>query len=251
VRIVRGCLILCALVLTLSATTSLYDNLSATVSDFYSATEDGPLYASFSTGGTTFSLTDVQILLVNGTDLDFAEPRTSKVRSHHKSGASRRATRPSLRVRPEDGSGGSITVALYSDNDTSPSGQLTVIGTLPDSSLPTSSSGGAVDFPLATAYPLAANTRYWIGLTSSNDSVADWLETNVTTGTGVAGEFLFADDGVMPNNPETEPFIMQVDNGSPSISPTPAPPTLVLGLLGIACLGLYFARRRFATRPAA
>jgi hypothetical protein len=67
----------------------------------------------------------------------------------------------------------------------------------------------------------------------------------------VAGEFLFADDGVMPNNPETEPFIMQVDNGSPSISPTPAPPTLVLGLLGIACLGLYFARRRFATRPAA
>jgi hypothetical protein len=74
---------------------------------------------------------------------------------------------------------------------------LTTIGTLADGLLP--STPTAVDFTLPTAFNLAANTRYWIGLSTANGSAALWNWSLDLSGTGVPGEFFANNGGVSPN----------------------------------------------------
>lgn len=122
----------------------------------------GPEGDSFSTGASPFLLTDVTLKLQGVQD------------------------------------SGSFNVTLFSDNDTvcapGPScsgGPLTPLYTIAidfsDNSLPTSLADH--DFSLASPQTLAANTRYWIIASSSDNSGTLWSYTQDLSGVGVAGEF--------------------------------------------------------------
>ena len=136
----------------------LFDTLGADSSGYSiiaPGSQGGPLAASFSTGATAASLTDVKLLLT-----------TTNVTS-----------------------GESVSVALYDDNATSPGNLLQTIGNIAESSL--TNPFTVVDLPLGTPYALAANARYWIEL-AEPDGGAKWSWTSDQSGTGVSGEsYLF------------------------------------------------------------
>jgi hypothetical protein len=114
-------------------------------------------FQSFSNGAGSFSLTDVKVVL-NGNNTD----------------------------------NGSLSVGLFSDSSTSPGGLLDHIGSLSDSSL-TANCDCIYDFPVLP-FALTANTRYWIGLSTSNGSSANWAIEGPFLGrpldVGVTGEFI-------------------------------------------------------------
>ncbi|HEY7096656.1 MAG TPA: cytochrome c peroxidase [Terriglobales bacterium] len=104
-------------------------------------------------------------------------------------------------------SAGSITIGLYTDSSTSPGALLTVIGSRGDSQL---TSSPVDDLPLLTPFSLTAGTRYWIGISTSDNSLAGWGFTGDMSGIDVASEY-GADNtfGVVPN-PIFEAFRMRV-----------------------------------------
>ena len=123
---------------------------------------DGPEGDSFSTGASPFLLTDVTLKLQGVHDSD------------------------------------SFNVTLYSDNDTvcapgptCSGGPLTALYTIAadfsDNSLSTSLADH--DFSLASPQTLAANTRYWIIASSTDNSGTLWSYTQDLSGVGVASEF--------------------------------------------------------------
>jgi hypothetical protein len=246
-KLLRGAVLLVLLGLKLGASpgTVFYGNLSAGSQDVVLVAVDGPLYASFSTGGTLLSLSDVQLKLNNGTALvGRAFPRQSPIlldadywkpiASLHPKGTSK--SRPQVNVAT-----GTLTVALYADNSSSPGALLTTIGTLDNPAL------GPVpadhDFPLSTPYPLAANTRYWIGLSATPSSDAAWVVSSDTAGTGITTEFWDA-DGMVHSNADP-PFQMQVVGAVITAPPAaPAPASLLLALVGFAGAALYLNRKR-------
>jgi hypothetical protein len=210
----RATLVLAALALLLggvgrarAGSIILYNNLppAATNNRADAVFTFGPLADSFSTGGSAVNLSDVKLLLVTGTPT------------------------------------GSITVTLRSDSSTSPGAVLTTIGTLNDTSLtPTLT---VFDFP--TSYSLAANTRYWIEVSSSNSSDAFWGSAFDASGVGVANEHFSNVNGQFPSS--EGPYQMELTAQTPA---TPAPEPSTLTLLGIGSLGLLgYVRRR--KQPAA
>lgn len=134
-----------------------------------------------------------------------------------------------------------ITATLYMDNGSSAGNPIqlsggTVIGTLDDTLVT-----GPGDYAISlTSNPLlAANTRYWIGL--SGVGTVDWLISANPNGTGVFNEF--SDDGGsnVTANSSTNPFQMQVE------ATTPEPGSLVT-LFGLLGLGFVQLRRRSSLR---
>ncbi len=205
----------CALTLS-AAPVTLFNDLGGEPEDVgASVTDEAPLAESFSTGGSSYNLTSVVLTLSS----ENTGPR------------------------------GSITVNLYSDSSTSPGTLLTQIGTLDDTAL--SSNLQNYTFTLATPYSLAANTRYWIGVTSVGGSIALWWYLDISdslTGTGAASEFDDDAGDIRANGSgESDTFLLQVTANpaaAPPPSATPVPPSLTLTLIGVVCLGLYSMRRR-------
>jgi hypothetical protein len=181
-----------------------------------------------------------------------AANRSKRMASRHGSvrSAQVRKAKPS-KVRKAADPATSVTVALWSDNGGPGPGSLlaTSATTLPDTSL--GDAPAQFSFPFAN-YPLTANTRYWILVTSpNNDSVAIWWGTPDLAGTDVAGEYYEGNYGsgetVYPNSDgeDTAAFLMQVI-GDPSTPPptTPAPASVTLVLIGLGCAAWYFRRRK-------
>lgn len=186
---------------------TIFNNLNSTTSGSDSVSSSGPLADSFSTGSSSFSLGQV----------------TVKVQ----------ATTP--------GDGESVVVSLLSDNASSPGSTLDTIGTINDSSLSTSLSDFALT--LSTPYTLAANTTYWIELSTSNGSSAYWAWSLDQTALGVSGEQYSDKDGIYPDS--GGPYQMELLSAAVA-----APETGTLLLLGIGLLALMGAavvrRTRYA-----
>jgi len=198
--------------------TVLFGNLNAPSKGYFPI---GPIYASFSTGSTAATFTDLQL------NLEFL-----------------------------DGEPSGFSVGLYADSNTTPGGLIQTIGSMLDNSI--SFDGGTYDFPVSPGIALTANTRYWIGLApnvSGDDS--GWELTGSTSGTGaIASEFYCIElpppqaavrqngrprprgipNGCYPNT--NDPFVMQVTVTTPS-SPAASAPTL--SFTGILLLSLLLA----------
>ncbi len=183
---------------------TLYDNLPPTAPNVGSDSVNsfGPLYDSFSTGFSAQPLTDVKILLGN---------RIAGV--------------------------GTTNVGLYADNATNPGSLLASLGTVSDALVTTSQS--IFDIPVGSPVALALNTRYWIGLSTSDGSTTEWGWTLVTTGTGVPSEFFANANGTSPNT--FGPYQMQVNVGAAS---TPEPGTYGFLLSAGLTAALALRRRR-------
>jgi hypothetical protein len=185
---------------------SLFDNLGAAPSGADSTGNAwGPLADSFSTGSSAFDLTSLTVALT-GTP-----------------------------------SGGTTTAFLLSDSATTPGSILEEIGSISEAGL----SGAPGFYALSTSYVLSPDTRYWIELTSDDNS-ANWDWSFDTSGTGVAGQFLANFQG------GDEWFVFPDDNGpyQMNVSGTnevPEPSSIVLlfaGLTAILCVA--FRRRSMA-----
>src|SRR5581483_1865519 len=183
---------------------------------------DGPLYESFSTGSNAVSLTDVVVKLAAvATSKDAAAPRGS---------AHAGAQAASLQPR----SNGSITVALYSDSYTRPGALLITLGTVSDATLATSQNSN-FDFPLLTPYALQANTRYWIGFSTTNGSTAGLAWTNDDTGPGAASEYNYFQGTPYPNS--GGPYQIRVTAQPTAAPPPPQPvPTITAVVNGASYL---------------
>lgn len=151
------------------------------------------LGASFSTPSSTTSLTDVKMILSN------AGP-----------------------------AGQTIDVYLAADKATSPGSNLDLLGTVADSTLGTT--GTLVDVPV-TKIGLAADTRYWIVL-SSPSSNAQWDYSFDNSGVGVPNEF-WSDQGVFPNS--EGPYLMEITVSSP-VAPVPEPAGAILLCTGLVAM---------------
>lgn len=164
----------------------------------------GPLYDSFSTGtGSGFQLTSVQLLLSNG-----------------------------------GGSAGTTSIGIY-NNDAgtsppSPGSLFATIGTVTDSSL--SGTAGVRNVSLGSPLSLAASTRYWVGLSTSNNASMQWWYAASGTGTGVANEFFSNSTGNYANAGD-RPYQMLV-------TVVPEPSLYALALVGLAFGGSVVFRRR-------
>jgi len=191
----------------------IYDNTTLTPQGYDQAITDGPLYDSFSTGGTALSLTDVKLNLA-----------TTNVSSKK-----------------------SFTVSLVNDNGSNkPSTTKTLLATIADNKL--KSSGSTIDVPVSSI-GLNANTRYWIEVNANSVSSVEWGISPDSSGTGTAGEYWAYNPGgtltVTQNAPSgstNTPFQMQVTVSTASSVPEPSTLGLALSAFGIGVLGI--ARRR-------
>jgi hypothetical protein len=228
---------------------SIFNDVTNSQDQYAFVVDDAPLAASFSTGGTAYNLTTVVVVLSNDTNaLARGASRSSRVKGHRSSARAAKAqhakpakVRPAIPITPE------VTVSLYSDSSTSPGTLLvTSATTLPDTSL--GDDAAQFTFPFAS-YPLAANTRYWIVVSSPGDnSVAEWWETYTITGTETATEFSDFAGTIYPNgDPDDEAYLMQVNGDPGTPPPTPAPASVTLVLIGLGC-ALWYSRRRKVLR---
>jgi hypothetical protein len=204
-----------------------------------------PTGASFSTGGTAYNLTTVVVELSNDTDADVRASRASHgMRGRHALARAAKApkAKPS-KAHPAGDPAPSVTVALWSDNGGP--GPGTLLATSATTLLDTSLGDSPAPFSFPFSYPLTANTRYWIMVTSPGEnSVAEWWGTLDMAGTDVVGEYFTADTEVSANSADNGAFLMQVI-GDPTTPPTtPAPASVTLVLIGLGCAAWYFRRRK-------
>jgi hypothetical protein len=141
--------------------TVLYNNVGAGSSGTDSAGTFGPLADSFSTGGSSFDLNAVTVIVDGAAD------------------------------------GGSFQVSLLSDNSTSPGTVIATTGPISDSTLPGTLT--AETFGLTAV--LSPDTRYWIEISSAVgvSTSLNWSWSLDTSGTGVGSEFYSNTFGVFSN----------------------------------------------------
>ena len=156
--------------------------------------------------------------------------------------------------------GGLVTVSLVSDDDTSPGAVLAVLGTITDSELSRTSST-VIDLPQAVGIALDPDTRYWIELTTDNNSKVGWngvgngLNSTTTSygtgpgqwGIGGEGEYFYAGGAeaeggyptdVFANGPGLSvPYEMEVSGAIPE------PSTWAMMLLGFGGVTFLACRR--------
>jgi hypothetical protein len=190
------------------ADTAIYNNLTSTTSGSDPGSMLGPLFDSFLTPATAMTLTNVELLLW----------ATS--------------------------SSGSSTVYLLSDNSLSPGAVIDTIGTVSDSSLPSSQSAASV-VAFSVSVPLAADTEYWIEL-AGNAASTDWAWSYDQSAVGVAGQYhanyaLALGPGVHVYPNINGPYQMEIGE-SATATMTPEPMSLLL--MGSALLGLAGVLRR-------
>ncbi len=89
---------------------------------------------------------------------------------------------------------------------------------------------------LGSPLSLAASTRYWVGLSTSNNASMQWWYAASGTGTGVANEFFSNSTGNYANAND-RPYQMLV-------TVVPEPSLYALALVGLASGGLSMWRRR-------
>jgi hypothetical protein len=190
---------------TAANATYLYNNIDISFSGGFahaSTSDSGPLGNSFSTGPSGYSLTAVDLLV--------------------------------LADNPSDG--GSFTVSLLNDSSIHP-GSTIATDTFHDSMLSTSLSTLSAPF---SSIALAADTRYWIELSTSTGSL-EWAYTAANDGIGVANEYNFYAGSVSANQSFT-PYQMRIG------SAVPEPSAWALMLAGFAGLGFvgYRSSRKSA-----
>jgi len=140
-----------------------------------------------------------------------------------------------LATKPTDG--GSLNLGLYTDSGTAPGTLVGSLGTIADASLGTTTS----DYDFSLANPLAlAPGRYWVGISSVDDSSAAWSMAKDISGAGVLNEY-YGDtaDGYYANNYSGYPYAFRMDVAG---ADAPEPSTILLGAFGLALLAAY--RRR-------
>ena len=175
-------LLLVALSCTAGATV-IFDNLSASSSGTDTIFGFGPLADSFSTGASSFTLANIGLKLE-----DVGAPT------------------------------GSFTIQLMADNNISPGSPIYTIATVQDSSLTNSLQD--YYFLLTQPQVLDPNTRYWIELSSTDNSTANWSYSVDTSGPGVANEYFFNQSCNPHCSNDNGPYQMQ-------ISEVPEPATLL------------------------
>jgi hypothetical protein len=203
-RLACAVLVLAPFSSTAANATYLYNNIdvSSGGTAHASTLDSGPLGNSFSTGLSGYIFTAVDLLV--------------------------------LADDPSDG--GSFTVSLLNDSSIHP-GSTIATDTFDDSVLSTSLSVLSAPF---SSIALAADTRYWIELSTSTGSL-EWSYTGVNDGIGVANEYNFYADSVAANQAFT-PYQMSIG------SAVPEPSTWALMLAGFA--GLGFAGYRLSRKSA-
>ena len=186
----------------------IYDNTANLPNGYDTAIVDGPLYNSFSTGGTALPLTDVKL------KLDSTNASSNK----------------------------SFTVSLVSDNSNKPGTSATLLATIADSAV--STSGSIIDVSVGSI-ALSANTRYWIEVNAGGVSSVRWGYSPDLSGTNITGEyFAYYPGGVLTvsqKSTQNTPFLMQVTTSASSV-PEPSTLSLALSALGIGVVAI--ARRR-------
>jgi hypothetical protein len=180
----------------------LYDNLiyASMGSDPADPAVFGPLYNSFSTGTGGFSLSRIGLL-----------------------------------IKSSDSDGGSFTVNVLSGLNF-PDSTVFLAGTFLDSQLGSALSTFNVNF---SPVSLAANTRYWVELSTTGS--VQWAYEGDGAGTGVNGEFFQNQNGNFDNS--NGPYQMQVSDST--VSSVPETATWVMMILGFAGLA---SAVRFKTR---
>jgi hypothetical protein len=190
------------------ATTTLIYNSTGTVSGSYeisSSYAGGPLAGEFLSGNAPATISFMEIFL----------------------------------EAPAEASSGTITISLYSDAN-GPGTLLSTIGTI--SNVPASTSASYVAEGFESSYQLAANTEYWIKL-SSTDTEWNWQYTDQDNGVGTAGQDVYWDGSVLYSQAwdyDMEIFTTTTDASAAS----PEPATLALCGLSCLCLAAPFRRRR-------
>lgn len=187
---------------TNSHATILYDSITQPNAGNDPVQTGGPMGDSFSTGATAVNLTDVKMLLSGN-----------------------------------PASGASFEVSLLSDNATHPGSLIAVLQTIADSVLTSSLAQVDVAFsPVA----LAANTRYWIKLSTTDNSSASWGYTTGGTGVNVSGEYSF--NSHVPNGYDVRlgGYLMQVTAADAATVPEPT----AFSLMGIGLVGMAFGKRK-------
>lgn len=167
----------------------------------------GPISESFSTGASSLDLVDVIVNLTSGGSVG----------------------------------SGVTTISLFSNNAIPVGGPvpgtlLATLGTVDDNQL--SSAFQGFDISLATPYALSPNTRYWIELSSTGSSIAQWAYTFNGSGIGVSSEYFNNSSGTSPT--ADGPYSLKV-----TASPAPEPSTLAMLSLGAVALG-FFRRKMVA-----
>ena len=137
---------------------------------------------------------------------------------------------------------GQFEFLLLSDNSNSPGSVIAQSGFLPDVLC------GPCTYGVSGAVSLAANSRYWIELSSNGSSQFSWYFEPNNDGTGVAGEYWSNVNGVYANdnyeNNERGPYQMEV-----IASNTPLPSTWTMMLIGLAVVGFFAYPRKMIPLP--